>query len=494
MKKDKVLNILFFVIIFIIILLITLSRPLSDLDEIWNYNIARNIASGLIPYKDISMITSPLLAMVTAIFLKLTFNELIVTRILSSILATLILYSLYKTMETLKIESTLRYLVITLLLVTLKTYFCLDYNWFVALIAIIIVNLELKNLEKKEHSLKYEFLIGCLVGISICIKQSIGALIAIVTVVYNLMFIEDIHCIKIYIKHTLIRICGIIVPVFILFIYLYIHGALYSFIDYCLLGITTFSNSIPYIKMITGKNIYLKILAILIPVMYFVVGIKIIINLSKSKDIKILFTLLTYGIALFAVTFPISNDIHFYIGTLISMVLLVYLVHLVVNKYLKIDFDNFPKIYIYLFLIILLIYSSYEYVNVTKENIVSNEIKHFKYIPTSEWLLDYIKEMDEYILNCNKKVYILDSDAALYMIPIDRYNKDYDMFNLGNFGARGEGGKIEDLENEENVILLLRNNQFSRNWQHPENVRKYIEENWENIGIIKYFDIYEKVK
>ena len=30
----------------------------------------------------------------------------------------------------------------------------------------------------------------------------------------------------------------------------------------------------------------------------------------------------------------------------------------------------------------------------------------------------------------NKNVYILDASAALYMVPIDRYNKNYDMFNV----------------------------------------------------------------
>ena len=49
-------------------------KPISDLDEIWNYNTARAISEGLVPYKDISMITTPLLPMITAIFLKTIAN------------------------------------------------------------------------------------------------------------------------------------------------------------------------------------------------------------------------------------------------------------------------------------------------------------------------------------------------------------------------------------------------------------------------------------
>ena len=71
-------------------------KPINDLDEIWNYNTARAISEGLIPYKDISMITTPLLPMVTAIFLKLIANEVIISRILAALLWTGILFTIYK--------------------------------------------------------------------------------------------------------------------------------------------------------------------------------------------------------------------------------------------------------------------------------------------------------------------------------------------------------------------------------------------------------------
>ena len=106
-----------------------------------------------------------------------------------------------------------------------------------------------------------------------------------------------------------------------------------------------------------------------------------------------------------------------------------------------------------------------------------------------------IQEIGDYILEQNKNgkdVYILDATAALYMIPIDKYSKDYDMFNKGNFGARGEEGQIENLENTIDTIVLIMNENYRRNWQNPEEVRKYIIENWTKIGEIRNFDIYEK--
>lgn len=107
-----------------------------------------------------------------------------------------------------------------------------------------------------------------------------------------------------------------------------------------------------------------------------------------------------------------------------------------------------------------------------------------------------IQEVGDFILGQNengKDVYILDATAALYMIPIDKYNKDYDMFNKGNFGAKGEEGQIENLKNTtKDTLVLIMNDNYRRNWQNPEKVRNYIIENWTRIGEIRNFDIYEK--
>ena len=96
-KQNKtIIDLLLILFIFISILSIIIINPISNLDEIWNYNTARAVSKGLIPYKDISMITTPFLPMVTAIFLKLIANELIISRILATSVWTGILFVTYK--------------------------------------------------------------------------------------------------------------------------------------------------------------------------------------------------------------------------------------------------------------------------------------------------------------------------------------------------------------------------------------------------------------
>ena len=61
-------------VIFFMVLYVALNKHVSNLDEIWNFNIAKEIVKGNIPYKDISLITTPLFYYIAAIPLKLIAN------------------------------------------------------------------------------------------------------------------------------------------------------------------------------------------------------------------------------------------------------------------------------------------------------------------------------------------------------------------------------------------------------------------------------------
>ena len=113
----------------------------------------------------------------------------------------------------------------------------------------------------------------------------------------------------------------------------------------------------------------------------------------------------------------------------------------------------------------------------------------------SQGLRDKIKSIDNYILEAEQNgdnVYILDAEAAIYMIPIDRYNKDYDMFLKGNIGKDGEQGQIEKIKQKnDNEIILVRKSNLKTNWQTPNEVVEYVRENLEKIGEINIFEIYK---
>lgn len=155
MKKK---NILLCIFIFIAVFSVIIIRPISNLDELWNYNTARAISEGLIPYKDISMITTPLLPMITAIFLKLIANELIISRILVAILWTGILFTTYKILENLLKEENISLIFIALIGILCRDIYCIDYNILVLFTALVILYQELKDIKNaSKYNKKKDF-------------------------------------------------------------------------------------------------------------------------------------------------------------------------------------------------------------------------------------------------------------------------------------------------------------------------------------------------
>ena len=93
--------------ILIIIATNVMSSSLSNLDEIWNFNLARCIANGLVPYKDINMIVTPLLSFIIAPFLKLFGQELFITRAILILLTFIIFVLIYNIFRKLNISKTI---------------------------------------------------------------------------------------------------------------------------------------------------------------------------------------------------------------------------------------------------------------------------------------------------------------------------------------------------------------------------------------------------
>lgn len=310
---------------------------------------------------------------------------------------------------------------------------------------------------------------------------------------------------KDYLKIAGMRIIGILLPVLIMFIYLVVNGAIKDFVNYAILGISTFSNKIKYVKLFSNDKIEIRILSVLMPVSIIIMSmILIIANILKkeNKNLINLLTILVYSLSIIIVMYPISDEIHFLIGGLIAIIGLIYVTFLLCKIiYDKIKINKKFKIYKLLTsLICVIVFGSilktmlsniYDYMKIEK----NVEISHFKNIETSDSLVNRIKNIDNYILykeQIGQKVYILDAEAAIYMIPINKYNKDYDMFLKGNIGKDGEKGQIEKIKKKnENELILVRKPEFKANWQTPLEVVNYIRDNLEKIDSVSIYDVYK---
>lgn len=340
---------------------------------------------------------------------------------------------------------------------------------------------------------------------AICTKQSIGVTLAVVTVIYKLLFVENKEQFREYIKIALTRILGIILPIIILIIYLIVTGAISEFINYAVLGIKTFSNKISYFGLLESDKIEIKILSVLVPLSIIVAGIILIItNIMKKENEKInkLLTMLIYSLSIIIVMYPISDEIHFIIGSIIAIIGIIYMIGLLSEKIynkipLKAKYKTYKIITLLIGLSLFVVISVkgfeniYNYIKVEK----NTDIAHYKNVEVWEQLRQRIGVIDDYILEKEKegkKVYILDADAAIHMIPINKYNKDYDMFLKGNIGKDGEQGQIEKIkQKDENTMYMIRNEKISTNWQTPLDVIKYIRENLEKVEEIEIYEVYK---
>lgn len=536
-SKRLICNISIFLIIALAIAIVVIPKAIGNLDELWNFNFANNVENGLVPYRDFNMVQTPLLPMVNAIFLAIFGNELIVMRILACLLCAGILFTFYKILNLLKANKGISLFAVMALFYALKDYFCIDYNFAILFVTLIIIYIELKEIlktnsedsiykeetkqqekqdnllkNKKYNGWKKDLLVGILAGICIMLKQSTGTIVAITLLGYNIFLISSKKELIEYIKKSIVKIIGILIPIAIIFIYLAINGAITDFWDYCIAGIKTFTNKIPYLELMDNEKLYIKILCILVPTLLIATFIYSVFR--KNKKLLIVSSL---SIASFSAAYPIADEVHFLIGILPSALILFYLIDFIVKKIIKgicilknkmksntskeknknsytEEFINKWLEYFLIFMVIVLTtWYGYNSIPNIKEYLgnCKNDVKHFSNIIITDYTYQKIQVMDSFITSQDKPVYILDAEAALYQIPLDIYYKDYDMFLIGNIGAKGEEGQIEKLEKDNNKIVILKSDGVSLNWQNPNKVREYIKQNMSYKYSILYFDIYE---
>jgi hypothetical protein len=389
----------------------------------------------------------------------------------------------------------------------------------------------------------------------------------------NLLFIRNKDDWKVYLKTAIERLIGAFIPLLMFLIFLVVTKSYNDFVSYAILGIRTFTNSIPYRNLIQSNVTITKTLAIIIP---FFVTIMIvysfyllrklkkdnkikenktisdkinnnIINQNKTtfnnvddseiREIKTSENKIKYkkiiiatfsGIPMLITIYPIADDVHFYIAVLQFSILLLYILAFLCVKLLKkiIEYDKIGKVFNYIienkvnvfmekfivtFVILLGIfkmaqislynYEEYKSKLLESKSIVDNEdiknnkdlFKHFKNIPLTTGYIKLTQELSDFHKeNNDKKIIIVDAEACVYDIPMDTYNKNFDMFLKGNIGKNGEEGLISNIENSTNNIYLIKKEGATLNWQTPKSVIEYIRKNMKKLGSIEYYDIYCK--
>lgn len=536
----KIINILIEILLFLFILAIMLGlilkNPIYNLDEIWNYNFAHEIVRGLMPYKDINMVITPLFPYLIAGLLKIFGDELIVFRVIEALLMTSIFFITYKILN--KIQGKKLYSIISVLIIIelYKDYIALDYNFLCLFFVLIIILIEINQIDKNNNDTilnkktdksnsdvalnkqvgpsnekiildkKIEILIGVLAALTICTKQTIGIFISLVSMIEPFLINCNNNNRKNALKRSLLRLLGIISVCILFAIYLILTKSFNDFINYAVLGIKTFNNYLGYENVLGSEHFYIRLIAAIFPV-YFVVStvfliilridlIKNKVEVVKYKNIILkMICLKVMGDGLLIIIYPISDEQHFLIGIYVLIIEFLAIIGCLLNREkIKYCITTIEIIFICLLVYNLTGMTKINFETYIKSNKIA-ELKHYHFIPSYNQNEMPIKLLSDFIIKNEQKGYnvkIVDSMAAIFKIPIDSYDKNYDLPQVGNIGKDGEDGLIKEIENSHNTMYLILDDEYSQNWQALNKTINYIKENCEEKGKIAFYKVYYK--
>ena len=512
MNKKKIINILIqfsiFALSLVLFLVARLAAPATDLDEVWNYNTANAFAMGLIPYKQISMITTPLLPMINSIFLKIVFNGIITYRVVMGIVFALIVLFIYLIIRELSSKGLLSYICAFFIGTLLINKFLLDYNYLFLLIVLMIAFLEVRDLKKNENfNFNHNLCVGLLTGLAFLTKQTIGLLLIIVVIFEVFIYMKkigfDLKLTK-FIKLIGVRIFGMMIPITMFLIYLGVNGAFNDFINYAIKGVREFSNNVPYYRLLNSTDYKIAIISRLFIIVYGSLFITFILECVKNKKMKDelinIYILAICSIPVLAIIYPISDDFHLIVASVFVLIVVAYLLIFLLNEINKfVKFDVFYKKLLLIGLLFIIILISLKNVIIERNvNIKENGLvpfKHYEGIYVPKYLSNRISDVTDKVRaysNSGRESIIVDAEAAIYDIVLNRYKKNYDMLLIGNIGENGVEKIINEIKDSHNVYYFVKNPQYALNWQLPEDIVDYIRNNLKYHETVSVFDVYYK--
>ena len=512
MKKKKIINILtqfsIFALSLVLFLVARLANPATDLDEVWNYNTANAFAMGLIPYKQVSMITTPLLPMINSVFFKVVFNGIMTYRVVMGIVFALIVLFIYLIIKELSNKKLLSYICAFFIGTLLIKKFLLDYNYLFLLISLVIAFLEIRDIKKNENfNFNHNLCVGFLTGLAFLTKQTIGVLLIFIMILEVFIYMQksgfNLKFDK-FIKLIGVRILGMMVPIIIFLTYLGVTGAFNDFINYAIKGVREFSNNVPYYRLFDSNDIVVSIISRLFIIVYIPLFITFVLESIKNKKLKDelinIYVLAFCSIPVIAIIYPISDDFHLMVASVFALIIIAYLLILVLKKidsFIKIDV--FYKKLLLIGILVVIVLISFKNVIIerninVKENVLV-PFKHYEGIYVPDYLNKRISDVTDKVQaysNSGRESIIVDAEAAIYDIVLNRYKKNYDMLLIGNIGENGVEKIINEIKDSHNVYYFVKNPQYALNWQLPEDIVDYIRNNLKYHETVSVFDVYYK--
>lgn len=469
--KEKDIDIILMLIIIITPLIVL--TPIEVGDEIWNFGFVYKMSNGLLPYKDLNIIVTPLFHIIGVAFLKIFGKSLLSFKIYNIFICITTYFTIFKIFKNLNIKkkNSIIYLLLILLLTSRIVNGGANYNLLAIEFVLITILLVVKN---KQNYIVY----GLLIFATALTKQNIGIYLAIGLTGYILVNRIDIIK-KVFKMYITVCLSGII----FLFVLNKI-GILYDFYSYTFAGIMEFKNN-NFALTIYTSIFLLEILMGMFNV-YVINNKKIKIDKSIKNNVV---NILVISIPMLLVAYPIFNWFHIMTSFLIMPLSFIYLLD---QTFLK-DIITKEKIVIFLLFIFILIKIIVTMNGICDMKIIKDKTSPYYGALISKKNEENTNKIIQYILQNrenNIDTKILSYDAMSYTILTGGNNKKIDLPFLGNLGKDGENGLIEEIKQLRNTKILIKTNEEDVFWQESKKTREYIKNNYIKEGTIEDFDIY----
>ncbi len=438
MKQNKNLKVIIkYVLMFCIFLFSTLIISPINQDEVWNYGFSYNIYKGLVPYRDFNMVLTPFYPMFMSLFLHIFGKGILSIHIANAGILSFCSYLLFKMYDK------KAHLIIILFFISFFNF--PNYNYFLAVLTIILI-----YLEKMQDNKKYtDYIIGIILGCLILTKQTVGACVLI----GSLLCASDKSKIR-------KRILGCSIPIIIFIIYLLTTNSYRQFLDLCVFGLLDFS------KNSQGFNGYTVVTILLLFNLYVIV---------KEKN-KIAY----YPLFFASITIPICDLFH------LSAYLIV-LSNIIVPK-IKKDYINYKMLFVSLLVIESILTFSANYSG--KKSIYPNDLNNFNYRYISRNNYDFTKKILKYMDKSDKEIVLLDANAYYFKLIQDKKIGYIDLINYGNWGYEGSNKLIKYLKKYKDTYFIINREDYKNSSQIDKNALKYVSSHGKKIKEIGCYDIY----
>ena len=453
--------------------LIVFFVPFGNADELWNYNFARNISMGLLPYKDFSIVQTPLSAYFASVFIIIFGPGLISVRVLGYFLFAAISclsFRLFRDHQNLPVSCVAIMFSMSLLILP----YIYNYNYLSAFLILLIIKLEG---DTKLKNVVLDTVIGIIVGLLPLVKQSTGAVLFAGNIVVCVIFLIQRRK---TIKEIAIRLSLSVLPGLFYLAVLILTGSFSSFYEYAIKGIKTFVHRYSPIDLFVEAPAFGVILLILVSFIILILtkAIRYRKELTNQQISSIIMSFAWCSIA-----FPLCDGHHV---LCIAIPVVPTLLLFYPNKKTK-SVENYVCVFVSSFVAAIALI----YMVPIGQNYHFSTIHNYECILISESYEKPIVEIDNYILKKEQEGYhirIADLSAAAIKIPLDEYEKNWDMLLVGNLGENTVDMLLID---EIPTLYLVAPGEHNGLQEHRELI-DYIESNYRVVDHIGWFDVYEK--